>query len=233
MAKRKPDSTDAYLAELRAKGVEFTEGKTVAFPEITPETTNTAISPGVQSSVHSAHSGCAVGIIRVVAINDFFAEYADRLRGVDADVVFVLPVLVRAEDGDVGVGADFDPFAGLPCEHHHSEVVLDGDIEFSGCPVAVSEDGDVDLAVGYVHPDTSPESATDDEHCVLLVRLPIGEAWVCGRVCDMHTPCGLLAGDPLPHPAAWQAGGGEHGQVGEDEDGDEGVAHDFSSGGGW
>jgi len=55
MAKRKQDSTDAYLAELRAKGVEFTEGKTVAFPEIAPETTNTAISPGVQSGVHTAH----------------------------------------------------------------------------------------------------------------------------------------------------------------------------------
>ena len=52
MAKRKPDSTDAYLAELRAKGVEFTEGKTVAFPEITPQTTNTAISPGVCSIAH-------------------------------------------------------------------------------------------------------------------------------------------------------------------------------------
>ena len=56
MAKRKPDSTDAYLAELRAKGVEFTEGRTAAFPEIVAETTNTAISPGVQSGVHTAHA---------------------------------------------------------------------------------------------------------------------------------------------------------------------------------
>ena len=63
MAKRKPDSTDAYLAELRAKGVEFTEGKTVAFPEIVAETTNTAISPGV----HNAHPAvCDSGRVCVV-----------------------------------------------------------------------------------------------------------------------------------------------------------------------
>ncbi len=50
MAKRKPDATDAYLAELRLRGVEFTEGRTATFPEITPQTKPQEISATVCST---------------------------------------------------------------------------------------------------------------------------------------------------------------------------------------